>query len=83
MLSVRETLYYASELRMQSNTSKQEKRKRVEEIMQILGLSEHAETIVGNAKIRGISGGQTKRLSIGVEIISLPELIFMDEPTTG
>jgi len=40
----------------------------------MLGLSDHAETIVGDETVRGISGGQLKRLSIGVEIINLPGL---------
>jgi ABC-type multidrug transport system ATPase subunit len=39
--------------------------------------------LVGDELLRGISGGQRKRLSIGVETISMPELIFLDEPTSG
>ena len=51
--------------------------------MGILGLAGIANSVVGDEHQRGISGGQKKRLSIGVEIIHLPELIFLDEPTTG
>ena len=49
----------------------------------MLGLDGILGSRVGGQLIRGISGGQMKRLSIAVEIISLPELIFLDEPTTG
>lgn len=48
-----------------------------------LGLQECSNTIVGNSLIRGISGGERKRTSIGVELLTNPSLIFMDEPTTG
>ena len=42
-----------------------------------------ANSIVGNASIRGISGGQKKRVNVGMELVALPQLIFMDEPTSG
>jgi len=48
-----------------------------------LGLIKCADTKVGNALIRGLSGGERKRASIGVELITNPSLIFLDEPTTG
>ena len=83
MLTVEETLTFASLLRMRETVSLADKEIRVKEIMSMLGLSGHAHTIVGNSRYRGISGGQLKRLSIGVEIIDLPEVIFLDEPTTG
>lgn len=38
---------------------------------------------MGNAKVRGLSGGECKRLAIGCELISSPSLLFLDEPTTG
>jgi len=48
-----------------------------------LGLTMSANTIVGNAKIRGLSGGERKRLSIACEMISSPPVIMLDEPTSG
>ena len=42
-----------------------------------------ADTIVGDAKVRGISGGEKKRLSVACELIASPSVIFADEPTTG
>ncbi len=48
-----------------------------------LGLTECQNTLVGGEMIRGISGGERKRTSIGVELLTNPSLIFLDEPTTG
>ena len=83
MLTVRQTLKYASLLRMPESISFRNKEARVKQIITMLGLSEHADTLVGDARVRGISGGQAKRLSIGVEIINLPDCIYLDEPTSG
>jgi ABC-type multidrug transport system ATPase subunit len=44
----------------------------------MLGLAEVADTVVGDEHVRGISGGQAKRLSIGVEVVGFPDLIFLD-----
>jgi ABC-type multidrug transport system ATPase subunit len=49
----------------------------------MLGLQKVANTILGTRTVRGVSGGQAKRVSIGVEIVNLPNLMFLDEPTTG
>ena len=82
-LTVKESLWYAAQLRLPEQWSTVEKEERVQHILQVLGLTAVANTIVGNEYKRGISGGQAKRLSIGVEIINLPDLMFLDEPTTG
>lgn len=83
VLTVRESLRYAAELRLKENLPAAAKDKRVQKILDMLGLEAVAETVVGDENTRGISGGQVKRLSIGVEIVSLPDLIYLDEPTTG
>ena len=48
-----------------------------------MGLTKCADTLIGNVIIKGISGGERKRTSIGVELITNPSLIFLDEPTSG
>lgn len=70
-------------LRLPETLSADFKKNRIRKIMGMLGLTAVKDTIVGDETHRGISGGQLKRLSIGVEIINLPDLIFLDEPTTG
>jgi ABC-type multidrug transport system ATPase subunit len=83
VLTVRETLMYAATLRMQFTLPMEKKQKQVEEVIQMLGLTKSANTVVGNHLIRGISGGQKRRLSIGVEIIHYPDALMIDECTTG
>ncbi|RYG68794.1 ATP-binding cassette domain-containing protein [archaeon] len=80
-LTVYESVYFASLLRLPTDFS--DKHQRVREILKILGLSHIANSLVGSESKRGISGGQKKRVSIGVEIVHLPDVIFLDEPTTG
>jgi ATP-binding cassette subfamily G (WHITE) protein 2 (SNQ2) len=84
-LTVRETLEFAAEFRMSEHDSKQLKEQRVHDLLHTLRLSHIADSIVGDEGFGGgrISGGERRRLSIGVEIINLPKLIFLDEPTTG
>lgn len=55
----------------------------VENLINDLGLKNCANTLIGNTLIRGISGGERKRTSIGVELLNNPSLMFLDEPTTG
>lgn len=60
-----------------------EREKVVDDIIARLGLAKVRATRVGDKKTRGLSGGERKRLSIAVELIARPKLIFADEPTTG
>ena len=62
---------------------RKERDNRVEEIITAFGLGECADTRVGNAFIRGISGGQKKRLSLAMAMLKSPAIVFMDEPTSG
>jgi len=56
---------------------------RVNRLIKELGLTRCKNTKVGNSLIRGISGGERKRTSIGVELLTNPSMLFLDEPTTG
>jgi ABC transport system ATP-binding/permease protein len=77
-LSMRTALNYAAELRFGPDVSKAEREYRVAEVMSELGLSERADL-----RIEKLSGGQRKRVSIAVELITRPSLLFLDEPTSG
>ena len=83
LFTVRETLEYAALLRLDEATPPAKRKERAEDVMKMLGLEDVADVLVGNAMVKGISGGQARRLSIGVEIVQLPDVIFLDEPTTG
>jgi ABC-type multidrug transport system ATPase subunit len=56
---------------------------KVENIIRDLKLTKCQNTYIGGYLIKGVSGGERKRTSIGVELITNPSLIFLDEPTTG
>ncbi|TYG83674.1 hypothetical protein ES288_D01G187600v1 [Gossypium darwinii] len=82
-LTVRETLSLAAELQLPEISSIEERDEYVNNLLFKLGLVSCADSIIGDAKVRGISGGEKKRLSLGCELIASPSVIFADEPTTG
>ena len=73
----------SAQLRLGPSASYEEVEKTVTILIEKLGLTKAADTIVGNAKVRGLSGGERKRLSIACELLGNPSLLFCDEPTTG
>ena len=81
-LSVRESLHYAAMLKA-SDKSSEERDELVQSTINYLGLSSCTDTIIGNIFFKGISGGQKRRVSIGVELMGQPSLLFMDEITSG
>ncbi|XP_050221794.1 ABC transporter G family member 7 [Mercurialis annua] len=82
-LTVRETLSLAAELQLPEISSVEERDKYVDNLLFKLGLVSCADSNVGDAKVRGISGGEKKRLSLACELIASPSVVFADEPTTG
>ncbi|KAG2287589.1 hypothetical protein Bca52824_047193 [Brassica carinata] len=83
MLTVKETLMFASEFRLPRSLSKSKKMERVEALIDKLGLRNAADTIIGDEGHRGVSGGERRRVSIGADIIHDPIVLFLDEPTSG
>ncbi|KAJ1949570.1 hypothetical protein FBU59_001083 [Linderina macrospora] len=84
LLTVHETLTYAAKLRLpNSQYSEQEKQERVQSVMRQLRLDGAKNTPIGDAKTRGVSGGERKRVSVGMELLTSPRLLFLDEPTSG
>ncbi|KAJ4939900.1 hypothetical protein JOQ06_029336 [Pogonophryne albipinna] len=77
-LTVRENLTFSAALRLPASVSQEEKKQKVEKLIQELGLGR-----VGTELMRGVSGGERKRTSIGMELIIDPPVLFLDEPTTG
>jgi ABC-type multidrug transport system ATPase subunit len=77
-LTVFQALDYTAQLRMPADTSKAERHKRIEEVLQDLDLAHRKDVVIS-----GLSGGQQKRVSIGVELLTKPGLFFLDEPTSG
>ncbi|KAH1224249.1 ABC transporter G family member 15 [Glycine max] len=82
-LTVRETISYSANLRLPSTMTKEEVNDIIEGTIMEMGLQDCADRLVGNWHLRGISGGEKKRLSIALEILTRPSLLFLDEPTSG
>jgi len=108
MLTVFETFMFAAEVRLPPSISRAEKKKRVYELLDQLGLQVYiihclshsfthikwqvnnfisvqsaTHTYIGDEGRRGVSGGERRRVSIGIDIIHKPSLLFLDEPTSG
>lgn len=77
-LTLHNMLYYTAKMKLPSDMDKKEIEGRIEEVLKMVELSEHAATF-----IRKLSGGQKKRASIAVELLADPKLFFLDEPTSG
>ncbi|XP_055468528.1 broad substrate specificity ATP-binding cassette transporter ABCG2-like isoform X1 [Psammomys obesus] len=82
-LTVRENLQFSAALRLPTTMRNHEKNDRINMIIKELGLDKVADSKVGTQFIRGVSGGERKRTSIGMELITDPSILFLDEPTTG
>lgn len=80
-MTVKECIEFAAKLRFLGTP--EERDKKVTNIIRDLKLTKCQDTKIGGVFIKGISGGERKRTSIGVELITDPSLIFLDEPTTG
>ncbi|KMY87239.1 uncharacterized protein Dsimw501_GD22988, isoform B [Drosophila simulans] len=77
-LTVQEAMTVATNLKLSKKFSKPEKHSMIDDILLTLSLSEHRYTMT-----RNLSGGQKKRLSIALELVSNPPIMFFDEPTSG
>ncbi|KAK4778952.1 hypothetical protein SAY86_006480 [Trapa natans] len=82
-LTVAETLNFTALLRLPNTFSKEEKRAHAEAVIAQLGLAKCKDSIIGDSLLRGVSGGERKRVSIGQEMLINPSILFLDEPTSG
>ncbi|CAK4647577.1 hypothetical protein LEN26_009866 [Aphanomyces euteiches] len=82
-LTVEEHLQFQAQFRMGKASTPQQRNERVQYLIDELGLRNCKDTRIGNATVRGISGGERKRLSFATELLTNPSLLFVDEPTSG
>lgn len=82
-LTVREILMHSARMRLPANWPFERVKSKVLEIINALGLDGVIDNVIGNEEERGISGGQRKRVNIGMELVSEPTVLFLDEPTSG
>ncbi|XP_041015442.1 ABC transporter G family member 1-like [Juglans microcarpa x Juglans regia] len=82
-LTVREAVYYSAQLQLPDSMSKSEKEERADMTIREMGLQDAMNTRIGGWGVKGISGGQKRRVSICIEILTRPKLLFLDEPTSG
>ena len=81
-LTVRETFKFAADLRLQFLTS-EKREENIDELIRALGLSHCQNNIIGDEFVKGISGGEKRRVSMGVQLLKDPPILLLDEPTSG
>lgn len=82
-LTVEENLWFSARCRLPAGMPRADKVLVVERVIMNLGLQEVRDSLVGTVEKRGISGGQRKRVNVGLEMVMEPSLLFLDEPTSG
>ncbi|KAG0369711.1 hypothetical protein BGZ54_009137 [Gamsiella multidivaricata] len=82
-LTVREILMHSAKMRQPVHMSNNEKRLKVLEVIQFLGIGHIMDNRIGDVETRGVSGGERKRVNIGMELVASPSILFLDEPTSG
>lgn len=83
LLTVQETIQFAADFKLPRDVTPGEKRAIVDRVIGLLGLTAVRHSRIGEESKRGTSGGEKKRVAIGIELVTFPGLLFLDEPTTG
>jgi len=79
----REAIRFSAKLRLPRSTTEKELEYLTDQILTGLGLQRCADTMIGGTLLKGVSGGERKRTSVGVELVVKPSVVFLDEPTSG
>ena len=82
-LTVEETLMFTAELRLPRTFTNVERKERVDDVLNDLNLAHARHDIIGSQQRKGISGSERKRLCVCMQLLNRPQLLFLDEPTTG
>lgn len=83
-MTVEETLMFAADLRLpRKKFAAEQRRHRVQEVAEAMGVSHIMGVIIGDALNKGVSGGERKRTAVAMELLTKPTLLFLDEPTSG
>ncbi|GMN49474.1 hypothetical protein TIFTF001_018628 [Ficus carica] len=82
-LTVGEAVHYSAQLQLPESMSASEKKERANATIREMGLEDAFNTRIGGWGAKGLSGGQKRRVSICIEILTRPKLLFLDEPTSG
>ena len=82
-LTVYEAILFAARLRLPESIPVSEQVARVDDVIEKLGLSHVRNVRIGDGEKRGISGGEMRRVSIGLELVARPDILLLDEPTSG
>lgn len=82
-LTVSEALYFSARLRLPTDFSDSEIHRRITVVLKQLGLSGTENVLIGSPEKKGISGGQRKRVNLGIELLTDPSVLILDEPTSG
>lgn len=83
ILTVEEMLMYTAELKRPITQSHSHKKAAVDELIDLLALDGCRNVLIGSSMTKGISGGQAKRVNIGIALVTNPRVLFLDEPTSG
>ncbi len=81
-LTVKQNLYFSARVRLSLETSQEQLHVVVAQTLELLQLEHVKNTLVGDAATRGVSGGQRKRVNIGIELVAKPSVLFLDVSCT-
>ena len=77
-LTVEETLMFSAKTRLPARFTSQQRAAVVQDVIELLGLSDVRHSCIGDENVRGISGGQRKRVNLGIELVADPTVLFLD-----